>query len=105
MIDSELNASGKGCKADEGLSRGRQTGECAGSGGANGGEGGYGGIINESSAAHLAKCKDHYPKPYQMKYGVHYEGSGGASAITTSNTGGSGGGIIRVNVMDTIDLK
>ena len=61
MIDSELNASGKGCKADEGLSRGRQIGECAGSGGANGGHGGYGGVVNESSEKHLDECKDHFP--------------------------------------------
>ena len=67
MLDSELNATGKGCMGDEGLSRGKQVGECAGSGGANGGQGGYGGIENESKAAHIEKCKDHFPEPYLMK--------------------------------------
>lgn len=105
MIDSQLEASGKGCLGDEGLHKGKQTGDCAGSGGANGGYGGYGGIENESNSEHLAKCKDHFPEPYQMDYGANYEGSGGASSITGSSKGGSGGGIIRVNVLDTIDLQ
>ena len=45
LAESNINASGHGCLADEGLGAGGQTGECAGSGGALGGKGGYGGLL------------------------------------------------------------
>ncbi len=57
---------------------------------------------NESSQT---KCSGHVPKGFTEGKHMHFEGSGGASGKGSTETGGAGGGIIRVEVLDTINLE
>jgi len=53
----------------------------------------------------MTKCQDHYPKRYSHAQASHFEGSGGASGATSQDSGGAGGGIIRLNVLNSTILE
>lgn len=104
LIDSKFDTSERGCPPDMGLGKGLQYGACAGSGGANGGQGGAGGL-DSSTKEWESVCSDKVATPYS--YDVSLEGSGGASG-STSNAffeGGAGGGIVRMHVLNQINMS
>ena len=104
LKDSILQASGHGCLGDEGLGRGHQVGECAGSGGSHGGRGGYGGVENDDDQNYIEKCQNHYPEPYHFYEEADFEGSGGASGSNEFSTGGNGGGLIKLSALQDLSL-
>ena len=108
LIDSAIDSSGFGCRSDEGLGRGHQSGRCAGSGGAHSGRGGYGGgwyYDDVASNQVVSQCKDHYPDHDKTASATHFEGSGGASGAESDEAGGAGGGIVRINVLENTVLE
>ena len=104
LIDSKFDTSERGCPPDMGLGKGLQYGACGGSGGANGGQGGAGGLDN-SRKEWESVCADKFATPYA--YDVSLEGSGGASGSVTNSffEGGSGGGIVRMHVLNQINMS
>ena len=102
--DTKINTDGHGCPSDWGFGRGLKYATCAGSGGANGGMGGYGGI-EDSNSGHYESCKEHKPVPYTYGLAPNFEGSGGASGTQGSMLGGSGGGIVRLLVLNELKLS
>ena len=51
------------------------------------------------------KCANHFPKSYAKPDASHFEGSGGASGVSSENSGGAGGGIVRVSAIDYLVLE
>ena len=107
IVDTRIDSSGYGCKSDQGLGRGHQSGHCGGSGGSSAGIGGYGGMIvaEDENSDDALKCADHYPKAYALPDASYFEGSGGASGLSSENSGGAGGGIIRVSAIDDLIMQ
>mmetsp|Transcript_32354 Transcript_32354/g.23370 ORF Transcript_32354/g.23370 Transcript_32354/m.23370 type:complete len:123 (+) Transcript_32354:1837-2205(+) len=87
LIDSDINASWKGCQSNQGLGAGEQGDYCAGQGGAHGGFGGYGGTTT-NDVAEKTECASEYPVPYYFGAEARYEGSGGASGLGSATYGG-----------------
>ena len=104
LFNTAIDTSGQGCPSDSGLARGRQAGRCAGSGGSNFARGGFGSLLVEpgENAVDLVDCSQHVPEPNANLTRKSNEGSGGASGPKSQGTGGAGGGIIRVHVLDTM---
>lgn len=104
LRDTTIDTSGMGCPSDWGFGRGLKYATCAGSGGANGGMGGFGGI-EDSTGNHISSCKEHRPEPYTYGLAPNFEGSGGASGTPGKHLGGSGGGIVRLLVLNELSLS
>ena len=104
LKDTILQSSAHGCPSDFGIGKGQQFATCAGSGGSNGGQGGYGGLESDVKK-HQDVCKQHKTEAYLYGIDSKYEGSGGASGTTNSPLGGAGGGIIRIQILNGMNLN
>ena len=74
-----LNADGRGCPNDQGISKGTLVSGCAASGGGHGGSGGFGSklAIDESDS----RCRNGAPQGYPTQdTDAQFEGSGGGSS-------------------------
>ena len=104
MQQSEVDSSGQGCGSDYGIGSGQKYATCAGSGGSNGGLGGKGGI-EDNQSGYQDLCKEQITmQAYDYGLNPSYEGSGGASGTKGEYLGGSGGGIVRINVLNELKM-
>lgn len=102
---SSIDASGHGCPSDQGLGKGVKYSKCSGTGGSNGGSGGYGGLLLDTTNHSQSVCPQMKPEAYRYGLENKFEGSGGASGDSNARLGGSGGGIIRIDVLNEMKMS
>ena len=101
LVDSKVDACGRGCPANNGLGIIDAPGICAGAGGSHGGLGGYGGTHSLDNSVQET-CKNIRPTPYFFEDQGRYEGSGGMHGNTYD--AGAGGGIIWLSATGNTEL-
>eukprot|EP00347_Sterkiella_histriomuscorum_P018113 403346737 len=104
LIDSQVDTSTRGCLSDQGLGSGVKFDGCAATGASFGGDGGPGARLLDSNMQ--IKCYKLHPVSYGLSTeDMRFEGSGGGSSLQSTQTGGSGGGIVWISAADRLVVQ